>query len=261
MLITANEWWKYISKLSAINQKAADLMQEYVYKHGYEVNRAMIDYAYSLATKYGEAAAELACIMYDDMAAYWALDHAGKMTFQSAIPAETATYSETAAAMKAVGKQAPTEIPSVVGRLVKQAGADTTLQNALRDGAEFAWIPHGDTCAFCIALASRGWQKASKRSIKNGHAEHIHSNCDCAYGVRFDSSTSVEGYDPGVYLDMYYSADGSTPKQRINSMRREFYAENKEKINAQKRAAYEKRKEREESSAEEINTDDLPEVE
>ena len=45
------------------------------------------------------------------------------------------------------------------------------LKNALRDGAEFAWVPNGDTCAFCMTLASRGWQRASKRAIKNGHAE------------------------------------------------------------------------------------------
>lgn len=50
-----------------------------------------------------------------------------------------------------------------VSRLVKRAGADTTLKNAQRDGAEFAWVPHGDSCAFCLTLASRGWQRASQR--------------------------------------------------------------------------------------------------
>lgn len=27
------------------------------------------------------------------------------------------------------------------------------LKNALRDGAEFAWVSNGDTCAFCMTLA------------------------------------------------------------------------------------------------------------
>jgi len=143
-------------------------------------------------------------------------------------------------------------VSSSVGRLVKMAGVDTTMQNALRDGAEWAWIPVGDTCAFCITLASRGWQRASRKALKNGHAEHIHANCDCTYAIRFDGSSEVEGYDSGAYLDLYQDADGRTPTQKINAMRREFYAENREKINAQKRAAYQKRIERESSAAEEI---------
>lgn len=120
-----------------------------------------------------------------------------------------------------------------VSRLVKRASADTTLQNAQRDGARFAWVPHGDTCPFCIALASRGWQRISKTALKKGHAEHIHANCDCEYAVRFRSDTGVAGYDPDEYLRQYNDADGD-----LNAMRREHYAQNKDKINAQKRAAY-----------------------
>jgi uncharacterized protein VirK/YbjX len=103
-----------------------------------------------------------------------------------------------------------------------------------------------------LTLASRGWQTASKGAIKNGHAEHIHGNCDCAYAVRFNEKTNYAGYDPDKYLAMYNSTSG-TPNQKINAMRRKAYAENKEEINAQKRSAYEKRKELNSSEAEEIN--------
>ena len=54
---------------------------------------------------------------------------------------------------------------------------------------------------------------------------------------------------------MYYNADGSTPGERINAMRRDFYNKNKEIINEQKRSAYAKRMERNSSAAEEINVD------
>ena len=92
-----------------------------------------------------------------------------------------------------------------VGRLVKMAGVDTVMKNALRDGAMWAWIPQGsETCAFCIMLASRGWQHASKNALRHGHAQHIHAHCDCLYAVRFDDSTDYAGYDPQRYLDMYY---------------------------------------------------------
>ncbi len=149
--------------------------------------------------------------------------------------------------MRGVAKvsQNPGEMGAAVGRLVKRAGADTTLRNALRDGAEFAWVPSGDSCAFCITLASRGWQRAGKEAIKGGHAEHIHSNCDCTYAIRFDSKGGVAGYDPEKYRAMYDEAEGETSQEKINSLRRADYAERREEINAQKRAAYAERRERE----------------
>ena len=173
-----------------------------------------------------------------------------------AVPAPTATFAETAKAINGTMKTGNVNIVAdATGRLVKLVGVDTMQQNALRDGAEWAWIPRGDTCAFCLTLASNGWQKASKNAIKNGHAEHVHANCDCTYAVRFNDGLDVQGYNPQKYLDMYENADGSTPQARINALRREFYNENKEIINEQKRSAYAKRIERNSSAAEEINVD------
>lgn len=252
MTITRSVWSKYIASLRKVNDEAARLAIRYLETHDTVTQAgvdALIEYCYSLATKYGEAAAELAAQMYD------ALALATGASVAPAVPAATATMQETAKAVVGTMKTGNNEIvSSAVGRLVKMAGVDTTMQNALRDGAEWAWIPVGDTCAFCITLASRGWQRASKKAIRGGHAEHIHANCDCTYAIRFDDS-EVEGYDPREYEEMYYDADGKKPQDRINAMRREFYAQNKDEINAQKRSAYEKRKERESSAAEEINVD------
>ena len=249
MTVSAKDWAAYIKRLSALNAKAAAEMRKYIQVYGFADMDGVIRFAYALATKYGEGAAALSAAMYDAIA-----ELSGQL-LEPAIPAATASYGQVARTMQGIANVSENEemISSAVGRLVKQAGADTTLQNALRDGAEFAWIPSGDTCAFCITLASRGWQRASKAAIKGGHAEHIHSNCDCTYAIRFDSDTNVRGYDPGKYLNMYESADGGTPKEKINAMRREFYAENKEEINAQKRSAYEKRQELNSSEAEEVD--------
>lgn len=264
--IPVRAWMWYIDNLRIVNNKASSLVQKYLQKNGVPQTRAemneLIDYAYSVASKYGEAAATLAAEMYDKIAKI------SNVAVPSAVPASVPEVNEVAKAVVGTCKTGNEEIiSSAVGRLVKQTGVDTTMQNALRDGAEWAWIPHGDTCAFCIALASRGWQRASTKAIKNGHAEHIHANCDCTYAVRFDSETEVEGYNNGRrYLDLYDSAvkyeddDGeisvniwAKSKDKINALRREFYAENKEKINEQKRDAYAKRKERESSEAEEMD--------
>ena len=154
----------------------------------------------------------------------------------AAEPAEPADYGEVARMVNATKNQNPANLPNGVSRLVKRAGADTTLKNAARDGAEWAWVPHGDTCPFCITLASNGWQKASSKVLKGGHAEHIHANCDCEFAIRFDHNTTVAGYDPEKYLKQYRDAGGD-----INKLRRVNYAANKERINAQKRAAYAER--------------------
>ena len=230
MRITATAWAAYTQQLAKLNKKAGQLMADYIAAHGTGDTDALIAYAHALVTKYGEGSAELACQMYDALAA------AAKAGVPAAEPAQPASYGEVARMVQATKASQP-QMQQGVSRLVKRAGADTTLKNALRDGAEWALVPLGATCAVCLTLASRGWQKASQAAIKGGHAEHIHANCDCEYAIRFDGRSTVAGYDPDKYLRQYRAADGD-----INKLRRVNYAANKERINAQKRAAYAARK-------------------
>lgn len=226
MKLTQAAWDEYISRLSQLNQKAGQLMREYMDGHPEADTDALIRYAYALVTKYGEGSAELACQMYD------ALAEAQGVTLPAAEPAPTATYGEVTGMVKAT-QDSPANLQSGVSRMVKQAGADTTAHNAIRDGAEWAWVPHGDACPFCRMLASNGWQKASKNLLKKGHAQHIHANCDCEFAVRFSLEFGVSGYDPEAYLRQYRDAGSD-----VNAMRRIDYAARKDAINAQKRAAY-----------------------
>ena len=236
--IPSKAWLSYIGKLRRLNTTVANCMQAYVDQYGVSDSQKLIDVAYGLVTKYGEGSAALASEMYD------ALAELQGAHVPAAEPAETAEYGEVARMVNATKNSTP-QLKSGVSRLVKRAGADTMLKNALRDGAEFAWVPNGDTCAFCMTLASRGWQKASKKAIKNGHAEHIHANCDCTYAIRFDPEVNVEGYDPDAYLKAYRDAGSD-----VNELRRIHYAENRERINAQKRAAYAARNEKKLSTTE-----------
>lgn len=236
MTISAKAWKNYITTLRKVSDRASTEMEAFVRTQSAHFNEgvitlneyyaSVIDYANALATKYGEAAGAAACDMYD------AISGLQGAKVAPAVMAPTATRSEVAKAVRGTMKtRNPKIVADAVGRQVKLVGVDTMQQNALRDGAEWAWIPQGDTCAFCLTLASQGWQRASKNAIKDGHAEHIHANCDCTYAVRFDSGLDVEGYDPQEYRDLYYDAplrddESATPKNRINAMRRQFYAEN-----------------------------------
>lgn len=230
MQMTARAWNEYITRLSRLNQKAGQLMREYMDGHPEADTEALISYAYAVITRYGEGSAELACQMYDTLA------EVQGVTLPAAEPAPTATYGEVTGMVKAT-QDSPANLQSGVSRMVKQAGADTTVHNAIRDGAEWAWVPHGDACPFCRMLASNGWQKASKNLLKKGHAQHIHSNCDCEFAVRFSREFGVSGYDPEKYLRQYRAAGSD-----INNWRRIDYAARKDVINAQKRAAYAARK-------------------
>lgn len=242
MTITAAAWSKYSKRLSKINAEAAAKIQAWVDKNGLDDVDALVDYAYAIATKYGEAAGALSAALYDAIA---------EMSSANVEPAEmapTPSYGEMAKTVRGVLKQSRNAamIAAAVGRQVKRCGAQTTLKNAGRDRAEAAWIAIGDTCPYCLMIAAEGWKRVSPTS----QADHIHGNCDCTYSVRFNKDTQIGGYDPGRYQQMYEDAEGDTMEEKLNSMRRDAYAENKDEINAQKRDAYALRKE--ESEAEEI---------
>jgi len=260
MQISAKAWDAFIKKLRAVNEAASQKILDYMERNPVVTpldRQALIQYAYAIAVRYGEGASALACIMYDSVA------EASGVMLPAALPAASPTVGEVAKTITGTLKTGNNNIVAdSIGRLVKRTGVDTTMKNAIRDGAEWAWVPRGDTCAFCITLASNGWQRASKKALKDGHAEHIHANCDCTYAVRFDGKTNVAGYDPDEYLRMYEKApldhwntlDGlppagdagaekDTPKNRINAMRRLQYTENKEEIRTQQREAYARRNE------------------
>lgn len=207
-------------------------MDRWIDANGFDSVEELVYYASGLTERYGGAASALACEMYDEIA------RASGVSVPAAIPAEGLPVGYVDRAVHRELKKSKITIPSLVSRMVKQAAADTTLQNAARDGAEFAWVPNGDTCAFCITLASNGWRRQGKKAAKGIHASHIHANCDCTYAVRFNTDTSYSGYDPEQYAETYYSADGSNWKDRVNSIRREQYKKDKGEINARKRELY-----------------------
>ncbi len=250
MTITQKDWLAFVNRLGLVSRRAAGDLRAWVNARGGLLNierQDLIDYVYALATKYGEGTGALSAAWYDAVA-----EASGKILPPAEVAA-TASYAETAETVNGVLKQSgnPDTLAGAVERLVKLPGVDTTLHNAIRDGAEVAWIPSGETCAFCLMLAGNGWQPASRKLVRNGHARHVHANCDCTYQVRYDEDTRVAGYDPDRYRQMYDDAPGENWEDKLNAMRRELYAENREEIRAQQNSAYAKRMELNSSAAEE----------
>ncbi len=227
MQLSNRIWLRYITSLTGICKEAGDLVQKWVDTNGLSDTTSLINYAYSVIDKYGSASGELACLMYDQTA------ELEGMLVAPAVAAVTPSLEDVGKAINGCLKQSPSGqlLHSIIGRQVKQVAADTTLNNGRRDRAQFAWIPSGDTCAFCITLASRGWQNIKSTT----HADHIHSNCNCNYAIRFNKSTSYAGYDPDKYYKQYSNA-GS-----VKALRNQMDSENRGAINEQKRNAYAKR--------------------
>lgn len=248
MIVTANHIYKYRSMLKRISGAAGLELQQYMQEHKFQIDDEFLVFVEALTKKYGEAAGAVSAQFYDDLGEYWDhIEKGGKVGSYSysgkkaADIADVPTGSEIRSLLR--GKTAQ-QVVNEVQRLIKRTAEDTTLQNAIRDGAEFAWVPSGDSCPFCLMLAAKGWQKASKKALKGDHAEHIHANCDCNYVIRHDPNTTVEGYDPEALRAQFEAAEGATTQEKINSLRRANYAANKDAINAQKRAAYALREKR-----------------
>lgn len=240
MTISQKTWDKYVNMLRKISDTAAEQMLAAIDKYGLGNNKKLIEIAYALTVKYGEASGALACQMYEQLA------EASKVIVPAAEVAELPTIGEVAKATNGTIKTGnPGTVGDAIWRLVKLVSCDTMAKNAIRDHAEWAWIPRGDTCSFCLTLASHGWQYAKPEIVKGGHAEHVHANCDCNFCIRFNGNTNVEGYDPDALYEQYMDAPGSSSKAKINAMRRESYAQNKDEINRQHREAYASRKLRE----------------
>lgn len=190
MQISTKAWLEYIHKMSNISTTAADLMKAWISHHGFADDKALMDFAFALSQKYGEAIGALSCEMYEKTAS------AQGVNIRPAEPADTPDYGEVAKAVYGTMKQSQNLVPATIGRLVKQVGADTTLKNAKRDGAYFAWISQGDTCPYCLMMSAIGWQKAGKKTIRGTHADHIHPHCDCQYAIDLKGDLQIEGYDP-----------------------------------------------------------------
>ena len=133
MNISLEEWAKYRDMLAKLSQKAADEFRDAVWNKSGAFGGVglakiprddLIRYAHALVTKYGEASSELACEMHDAIAL------ASKAKVAAAIPAETADMAEVGKTINGVLKtiEDPEAVSAVVGKMVKQAGQDTTLQ-------------------------------------------------------------------------------------------------------------------------------------
>ena len=239
--LTRKAWNAYIARLRRQRHKAREDAYEFLKGVENPDRKRIMARAVRTATHNGAAAAAIACTWYETVA------KAAGVEVPRAKPVIDVNAAQIGAAYKRAERMLSLgdaqgfvdAIASGIEAEVKRCSSSTMRKNAERDGAEFAWVPQGDeTCAFCMTVASNGWVRAKKSTAEGDHEDHIHPNCDCEFAIRFSRDDNVEGYDPGYYKEKYRNAPGMMSKDKINSLRRDLYAERKIEINKQRRERY-----------------------
>lgn len=105
----------------------------------------------------------------------------------------------------------------------------TGMNNLRRDygrgvkGGRWARVPVGDTCAWCLMMASNGtWYLSEKSAIFDEFGDKYHPNCNCV-AVYYADGEDISGYS-GIYRykEMYYDADN---RRRAAASGRDPYPE------------------------------------
>lgn len=142
-------------------------------------------------------------------------------------------------------KAIPT-IRLLTDELVKQVARNAITENAYQDRRcrGFIRVLVGDSCAFCVMLASRGAMSSlngpgspglfkSRWSAGDTYSGHsFHGGCDCLVEPIFDPEKDLDrikseygGYDPEKYYEMYLSsrnnAGSSSPESILAQMRKD----------------------------------------
>ena len=130
----------------------------------------------------------------------------------------------------------------VVADQVFNQSREIVITNIMEDGGVknggYARVPVGDTCAFCIMLASRGFVYTSEKSAtRTKLGEKYHENCNCI-AVPFHESSTIPGYQDKLhkYEQMYFDADNKRRSGDIHDELKANIRETKKRHNEEHEA-------------------------
>lgn len=207
-----------------LQQAAVAEFMEYV--HDGMTVEELVDAATNVAMKFQRLGCELGAQWYDlcselaglnvEPAIVEDMDAAG-IAERASAAAGRATPDNPLAAFNAY-------LQDEINRSIRETGSANLWRDYERGMAPGRWarVPVGDTCAFCLMLASQGAWYLSEKSALGEEAGHYHRNCDCIAVYHADPE-SIAGYRSLTkYKEMYYHADNV---RRANASGRKEYPE------------------------------------
>lgn len=116
--------------------------------------------------------------------------------------------------------QALSTLQLVTDEMVRQFGRDAVQESAKANKRMYARIPSGETCSWCLMLASRGFAYHSEAAA--GKMAKFHGSCDCE--IVPDDGRVPDGYDPDALYERYQSVHqtGDTDKDVARKLRAKY---------------------------------------
>ena len=103
-------------------------------------------------------------------------------------------------------------LENIINDSVRRTGSANLWRDYERGLTPGKWarVPVGDTCAWCLMLASQGAWYVSEESALGKEAGHYHDDCDCVAVFHADPE-SIRGYSDRLfkYKEMYYDAENT----------------------------------------------------
>ncbi len=191
----------------AVSRRVSSFLETFPGASVAEVREFTIEVVTAAVAAYGDAAAACAADLYDQMA-----EAAGASVSPAILDtSDVGEFIEEQIryqAVKLVSGDAHgfVEMAARKAKAQTQRRANSTMtRNVKRDGVRYARVPMGgETCTFCLMLASRGFVYKSAKTA--GEGRHYHDNCRCKVVPQFGKggrATKVEGYDPDELYEQW----------------------------------------------------------
>lgn len=195
---------KQINACSADAQaKALKLLEKIDWSDVAAARQAVIEAINILVAEYGLASAQAAADFYDASRELCTGEKLGAKAYTVHDP--RATEGAIRAFVSRIVKNGDIDgfnkaVCSRIGYEIRRDANECIAENGAKDPLKpkFARVPGGgETCGFCLMLASFGYNYNSRQS-----ASHAHDNCDCRIVCSWDEDVA-EGYDPDGMYERY----------------------------------------------------------
>ena len=103
-----------------------------------------------------------------------------------------------------------------INNSIRQTGYENLWRDYERGLCAGRWarVPVGDTCAWCLMLASNGAWYLSKQSALGSNGGHYHDNCNCIAVYHADANDIPNYKNLLQYKSMYYNARNAQSANR-----------------------------------------------
>ena len=171
----------------------------------------LIQIASAIGEKYGLLASELGAQWYDlcTQLAGINAEPAELSTMDSESIAASANAAATRAESGIIAEAFGNYLQNVINESIRKTGDANLWRDYERGLAGGRWcrVPVGETCAWCLMLASQGAWYVSRESALGETADHYHRDCNCIAVYHADAE-SIKGYkELERYKNIYYDAE------------------------------------------------------